>query len=353
MRRLSPRLTCLFSSAFLAVSCISLARGQSDDKLNAYTQHNLVSDLPGSGHADSNLVNAWGLDRAPGGPWWVNGNGSGLSLIYDGTGNTISAVSPVSVPAPDGTTGTPTGIVYNPTLGFQLGNFMPAYFLFATEDGTILGWNPLMDLHHALIKVNNSGAAVYKGITWALMADQPTLYAANFRQGRVDVFDSSFHAVTMPAGAFQDPAIPAGFAPFNVQEIGGDIFVTFAMQDSAKHDDVAGVGVGYVDRFTADGKLLMRLQHGDWLNSPWAVVHAPAEFGRLSSRILIGNFGSGQIAAFNAQTGKFIDMMTGPDNRPVTIDGLWGLKFGGNTLFFTAGIQGEAHGLFGTLTAAE
>jgi uncharacterized protein (TIGR03118 family) len=170
------------------------------------------------------------------------------------------------------------------------------------------------------------------------------------------VFDTSFAPVTLAAGMFQDPRIPAGFAPFNVQNIGGSIFVTYAMQDPTKHDDVAGPGNGFLDQYNGDGALVMRFHHGHWMNSPWGVALAPAGFGELSGRLLLGNFGSGQIASFELRSGEFQGMMRGRRGKPITIDGLWGLKFGNganagpaNVLFFAAGIQDEAHGLFGTL----
>jgi uncharacterized protein (TIGR03118 family) len=177
------------------------------------------------------------------------------------------------------------------------------------------------------------------------------LLAANFRGGHVDAFDAAFNPINLPVGAFTDSKVPAGFAPFNVQNIGGTIFVTFAEQDSAKHDDVPGPGLGYVDQFSSNGTLMMRLEHGQWMNSPWAVTVAPQGFGKLSGDLLVGNFGSGQIASFDPATGAFQGLMRGTRGKPITIDGLWGLMFGngGNagpttTLFFAAGIQGETMG---------
>jgi uncharacterized protein (TIGR03118 family) len=292
----------------------------------------------------------------------VNANGSGLSIVYDSSGAPAPAANPIAVtiPAPGGSgTSAPTGIVFNGSMDFQLVPAKPALFLFATEDGTIAGWNNTVSMSTAVIKVNLSPAAVYKGLTLGTMGGQNVIYAANFRGGTVDVFNKNFAPMTLPAGAFQDTSLPAGYAPFNVQNIAGSIFVTYAQQDAAKHDDVAGPGFGYVDRFTAAGVLITRFEHGNWLNSPWGVTQAPGNFGKLSQRLLVGNFGSGQIAAFNLESGKFQSMMNGQNGSPITIDGLWGLKFGNgagagpsNVLFFAAGIQDEAHGLFGTLTPA-
>ena len=327
-----------------------------------YVQHNLVSDLPGmADKTDPNLVNAWGIDRSATSPWWVNGNGTGVSILYNGSGTPFPVASPlvVTVPPPAGGAGpsTPTGVVFNGTTDFQLATGAPARFLFATEDGTISGWNPAVNPTNAVIEVDNSPMAVYKGIAPGVMGGKNVLYAANFRGGTVDVFDGSFAPVALAAGMFQDERIPEGYAPFNVANIGGSIFVTYAKQDPTKHDDVAGPGRGFLDEYTPDGTLVMRFRHGPWMNSPWGVEMAPAGFGKLSGRLLLGNFGSGQIASFDPSSGEFEGMLHGRHERPITIDGLWGIKFGNganagpaNVLFFSAGIQDEAHGLFGTLT---
>jgi uncharacterized protein (TIGR03118 family) len=326
-----------------------------------YVQHNLVSDISGlADRTDANLVNAWGLVHSATSPWWVNANGTGLSLVYDGSGAAFPTASPliVTVPPPGVTgTSTPTGIVFNGTTDFQVGTNLPARFIFATEDGTISGWNPTANPTEAIIKGGQPSVAVYKGLALGVLNGQNVLYAANFRGGTVDVFDTNYSPMALGSGAFMDAMVPAGFAPFNVQNIGGSIFVTFAKQDSTQHDDVPGPGLGYVDKFAPDGTLLLRLKHGHWMNSPWAVVLAPQGFGKLSGRLLVGNFGSGQIAAFSAASGEFRGMLRGRRERPITIDGLWGLGFGNDanagpatTLYFSAGIQDEAHGLFGTLT---
>lgn len=355
-------LNCILSYAFVVFTCsVPVAHcADGNDGPGVYVQHNLVSDIGGmANHTDTNLVNAWGIEHSPAGPWWVNANGAGLSIIYDARGAPVPAVDPVMIPAPGGGTGTPTGIAFNGSMDFQLAPVMPALFLFVTEDGTVLGWNPLVDAHNAVIKVDNSPAAVYKGATLGQIGAHLLLYVANFRGGTVDVFDSNFHFAAAFTGAFHDSSIPAGFAPFNVQNIDGSIFVTYAKQDAQRHDDVHGRGMGYVDQFTLQGRLVNRLEHGDWMNSPWGIVKAPSNFGQLSGHLLVGNFGSGQIAVFDAESGKFQSMMNRPNGNPVTIDGLWGLKFGNgtaagaaNVLFFAAGIQHESHGLFGTLSPA-
>ncbi|HYW44952.1 MAG TPA: TIGR03118 family protein [Bryobacteraceae bacterium] len=343
--------------ALVALSVTSVTAGAQ----NAFVQHNLVSDIAGLGdHTDKKLTNAWGLVHSSGSPWWVNANGSGFSLVYDGTGAGVPAASPiavpVAVPAGDQNPATPTGIVFNGTQDFQIAPSKPAAFIFVTEDGTISGWNSGANGGQAVMEVNKSDSAVYKGVGIGQIGATNVIYAANFRQGTVDTFDGNFKPVTLSGTAFQDPNLPAGFAPFNVTSINGAVYVTFAKQDGQKHDDVPGHGLGYIDKFTPDGTLIVRFEHGPWMNAPWGLAVAPGNFGDLSSRVLTANFGSGQIAAFDATSGQFVGMLRGK-RKPITIDGLWGLDFGNdgsagpsNALFFTAGIQDESHGLFGTLT---
>ena len=326
-------------------------------------------------------MNAWGLTRSATSPWWVADNGAGVSTLYSGAGQIIpiNGNGIVTIPppknAPAGTTSAPTGAVFNGSTDFVLPapNGKPAAFIFATEDGTISGWNGGPS---AFLAVDNndkgsSNGAVYKGATTAENNGKRYLYVTNFRAGRVEVYDTNFKPVALPHGAFDagnnaehdgDPdhdteRIPHGFAPFNIQNIGGSLFVTYAKQDSARHDDVAGDGNGYVEIYTPAGQHIAHLEHGSWLNSPWAVVWTPRDFGKFSNSILVGNFGSGWVAAFNGFTYKFIGFVKNPDDSILTIDGLWSLTFGNGaaagpstTLFFTAGPEHESHGLFGTLT---
>ena len=348
-----------------------------------YTQTNLVSDVVGAAAVhDPSLVNPWGLTRSATSPWWVSNNNSGTSTLYNGTGQIvpINGNGIVTIPppknAPAGTVAAPTGIVFNGSTDFVLPapNSKPAAFIFATEDGTISGWNggPA-----AVLAVDNNDdgsadGAVYKGATSADINGKRFLYVTNFRAGRVEVYDTNFKAVNLPGDAF-DPAadgehdgdddhggqrIPAGFAPFNIQNIGGSLFVTYAKQNAQRHDDVPGDGNGFVEIFTPSGKHIGHLEHGSWLNSPWGVVWTPRDFGEFSNTILVGNFRSGWIAAFNGFTYKFIGFVKNPDDSILKIDGLWSLTFGNgaaagpaNTLFFSSGPAGEMHGLFGTLTA--
>lgn len=352
--------------AIAAVCLLSLSTVLSA-QVQHYKQTNLVADTTGvAPTTDPNLVNPWGLSRSSGSPWWVSDNGTGLSTLYSGTGAAASLV--VTIPPADsssGQSGTPTGQVFNGTTGFELAPGFPAKFIFVTEDGTVSGWNPGVNATTAVIKVNTNSASVYKGAALALVGNAVTgskynLYVADFRKGHVDVFDSTFQRITLPGRAFVDSMIPKGFAPFNIQNIGGNLYVAYAAQDSALHDEIDGPGLGYVDVFTPRGALVMRFQHGDWLNAPWGLAQAPSDFGAYSHDILIGQFGSGQILAFDPLTGHFRGRLLDATAGAITIGGLWGLSFGSgtgsgpaNSLYFTAGSDGEQHGLFGTITPIE
>lgn len=353
---LTSRLPLFRFATVLAAGALGLA--STSAFAGHYQQTNLVSDVPGlAAVTHLPLVNPWGLSRSATSPWWVADNGAGVSTLYNGAGTPLGLV--VTVPVGIGGTppSTPTGTVFNGTSDFQVGPGQPARFLFVTEDGTISGWNPAANPTNAILKVDWSGSAVFKGATLGQMGGANVLYVANFRGGMVNVFDAKFNPVSLPAGAFWDRHLPKGYAPFNVQNINGMIFVAFAKQDDLKHDEIAGPGRGFVDAFDASGVLLMRLQSGHWMNAPWGVALAPADFGKLSNRLLIGNFGSGKIASFDASTGHFRGILREAHHLPLKIDGLWALSFGNgasagpaNTLYFTAGIDDEAHGLFGAIT---
>ncbi len=342
-----------FVMATLSLTCATAAVAQH------YVETDLVSDLPGTAFTDPNLVNPWGLTRSSTSPWWIADNGPGLSTLYTGQGQ----IRPLVVTIPgltEGTTGTPTGAVFNGTPAFELTSGNPARFLFVTEDGTIAGWNPNVPAPMsttAVTQVNQSPTSVFKGATLAQVHESTFLYVADFRKGQIAVFDGTFQPVRMSEEAFDDDRLPRGYAPFNVQNIGGNLYVAFAKQDAAKHDEVDGAGFGFVDVFSPRGKLLQRLQHGNWLNAPWGLALAPSDFGLVSHQLLVGQFGSGQIAVYNPVTGVFLGLLKDVQDTVLTIEGLWALSFGNggtagplNTLFFTAGIQGEKHGLFGTLT---
>jgi len=324
---------------------------------------------------DPNLKNPWGLTRSSttptrlGSPWWVGNNNSGTSTLYTGAGAIIpiNGTGSVTVPppkgSPAGTLSTPTGVVFNGSPSdFFVAPGKSAIFIFATEDGTISGWAGGQNAVPVVDNSDNGSAhgAVYKGATSAEIAGKKFLYVTNFRSARVEVYDTNFKRVSLGEEAFHAEEIPDGFAPFNVQNIGGTLFVTYAKQDALRHDPVGGDGFGFVELFSPNGNHVGHLQHGPWMNAPWGVVWTTRDFGEFSNAILVGNFRSGWIAAFNGFTHKFIGWVTNPDDSLVTIDGLWSLTFGNdaiagpaNTLFFTAGINNEADGLFGTLTPVD
>jgi uncharacterized protein (TIGR03118 family) len=333
----------------------TIAANHAVAQTNSYTQTNLVSDLPGmAAHTDPKLVNPWGISFLPGQPFWIADNNSGFSTLYDSQGN--SQQPTVTIPPPQGAAGpaTPTGTVSNATSGFVVGSG-PSLFIFDTEDGTISGWNGTGT--NAILAVDRSkigAGAVYKGLALITSNNSNFLLATNFRSGQVEVFNDHFQLTNLQ-GSFTDPNLPAGFAPFGIQPIGNQIFVTYAMQDSAKHDPVAGAGNGFVSIFDMNGNFVKRFASNGTLNSPWGVVMAPAGFGAFGRDVLVGNFDDGTINAFNPASGNFLGQLKDSNGQVITNDGLWALVFGAggtgnpNTLYFTAGISGESHGLFGTL----
>jgi uncharacterized protein (TIGR03118 family) len=342
--------------------------GASPGPTQFYTQHNLVSDgfIPAD-HTDPNMVNAWGLVSGPTTPWWIADNGTGKTTLFNIATDAIQAV--FTVPGAGGAQGNPTGVVFNGGTGFVVNNGVgapsAARFIFASEDGTLSAFKgaPIVTV------IPNAQApahgAIYKGLAIDSATAGTRLYATDFHNGKVDIFDSSFHAVTI-AGAFTDPNLPAGFAPFGIQNIGGTIYVTYALQDEDKEDDVAGPGNGFVDAYDTSGNLIRRVASAGELNSPWGLALAPADFGRFSGDLLVGNFGDGRIHAFDptqlTSGGEFeaVGLLHSAAGQPVQIDGLWSLQFGHGTsassangltttLFFTAGPAEEEHGLFGSL----
>jgi uncharacterized protein (TIGR03118 family) len=327
----------------------------------SFRETDLVSNIPGRAqHLDPNLVNPWGISASSSSPMWVSDNNAGVTTLYDGAGNPFPPPANggplvVKIPRPDGTDGgTPTGTVFNGNGGAFKGD----RFLFATEDGTIAGWNPAVNLRRARIEVDRSGVglgAVYKGLAIGNNGVADHIYASNFRFGTIEVFDAGYNLVTL-SGSFSDPGIPAGFAPFNIQNLGGVLYVTYAMQKPDKHDDQSGPGLGFVDAYDLNGHLLRRVASGGTLNSPWGLAIAPASFGNFHDNLLVGNFGDGRINAFSLQTGAFRGQLKSESSAPIQIDGLWGLQFGNggvgaspNTLYFAAGINDEQDGLFGRI----
>jgi uncharacterized protein (TIGR03118 family) len=316
---------------------------------NSYTVVPLVSDQPGlAPQTDPNLVNAWGLTSSATSPWWVSDNGTDKSTLYRGSdGQPQGLVVDVH--------NAPTGTVFNSTTGFALPSGGIARFLFDTEEGKVLGWNPAQGTNSVVVADLGDGA-IYKGLAIANTAAGPRLYAADFHNARVDVFDGSFNLVP---GGFVDPALPSGYAPFGIQTIGDRVFVSYAKQDADAEDEIAGQGKGFVDAYDTAGNLLSRVaQHGQ-LNAPWGLALAPDTFGRFAGDLLVGNFGDGEINAFEEHgNGHFHHRgeLRDSSGKSLSIDGLWALEFGqgGNngpagTLFFTAGPDDETHGLFGQI----
>lgn len=310
-----------------------------------------IADQPGVAPVtDPSLVNAWGLSAAPGGPLWVANNGTGTSTVYD---NSSFAKLPltVNIAAPGGGPAAPTGTVFTSLTGdsFQVtaaGKTGHSLFLFATEGGTIAGWSPSVNGTEAINAVDMSGqGAVFKGL--ALAQDDggpPRLFAADFINNRVDMFNSRFQSV----GAFTDPSLPAGYAPFNVQALQGRIYVTFALHGDG-HDEAHGAGLGYVDVFNTSGRLIRRLISGGPLNAPWGLTIAPYSFGHLGGALLVGNFGDGAVNAFDPNSGRFLGQLKA-GGAPVSIDGLWALRNGPDgTVIFSSGPNHEANGLVGVI----
>jgi uncharacterized protein (TIGR03118 family) len=324
---------------------------------NAFVVHNLVSNVPGAADfTDPSLVNAWGLTAQPGSPWWVADNGTDVSTLYRANGTKV----PLTVSVPQA----PTGATANTSGNFVVSKGTasgPARFIFDTERGKVLGWNPAVDPAAILGADRSNVDAIYKGL--AISSTESTLYAADFHNARVDMFDSSFHLIQDP-DAFVDPKLPDGYAPFGIANLAGRIFVSYAKQDADAEDEVAGQGRGIVDVYDQAGTFLQRVVNHGQLNAPWGLAIAPAGFGPFAGDLLVGNFGDGRINAYAPQaSGTYdrIDALRGAGNQPIEIDGLWAIVFGKgalvnngptDTLFFTAGPNDENDGLFGTIRAS-
>lgn len=312
-----------------------------------FTVNNLASDVPGLAAAtDPDLVNAWGMASSVSSPFWLGANRTGKSVLYNGLGVKQGLI--VAIPG----VGSVTGVVFSNIAG----SFNGDAFLFGSEDGTVSGWRGALGTNAETL-VFASFNNVYKGIAEASISGNGYLYLANFRSGNIDVLKGNAGAPDL-TGNFTDPNLPSGYAPFDVQNIGGILYVTYALQDGAKHDDVAGAGHGFVDKFDLNGNLLGRLVSRGALNSPWGLTLAPIGFGDVGGDLLVGNFGDGRINAYDPISGALLETLQDQTGSPLFIDGLWGLRFGNggsagstNTLYFTAGPQGKSHGLFGDLIA--
>ena len=366
-----------------------------------YSQTNLVSSSAGNAPVtDPQLINPWGLSRASGSPWWISDNATGFSTLYNGAGAKQSLI--VTIPPADPNnkntpTGTPTGTIANSSqTDFLLAPGKPAAFLFSTIDGTIVGWNPTVALAQgaappstqAVTVVKTTDGSSYTGLTSAFIDGKRYLYAANFTKGRVDVYDNAFKPVNLSKGhvdqnssdhgngnsaenSFVDEKLPKSYVPFNVQAIGNDIVVTYVLHEEGSPFETDGPGLGFVNIYSATGELLVRLEHGDWLNAPWGVALAPLDFGVFSHDLLIAQFAgggdtqsSGFIAAYDLATGKFDGLLEDAGGRPLAINGIWSLSPGNVSptnndpaaapaaeMYFTAGPNHGSGGLFGYLTA--
>jgi len=335
---------------------------------NSYVVDIVVSDgFIATPNVDTHLVNGWGIAFNPNGFVWVADNETGVSTLYDGLGRPAPIGNPLVVTIPQGPGNTehgkPTGIVFSGSSDFAVssaGKSGPSRFVFATEDGLIAGWAPSVDATHAIQAYPAIGApasaAVYKGLALASSGGANFLYAADFVGGKIDVFDATFTPVAMPGG-FADPTLPKDFAPFNIQNVGGHLIVTYAKREEGDDEETVGPGLGAVNEFDASGNLIRRIAQRGKLNAPWGVALAPATFGKFAGDLLIGNFGDGTINAYDLQSGNFRGQLKDADHRVIRLDGLWGMAFGNDlfdqpkgTLFFAAGPDEENHGMYGAIT---
>jgi uncharacterized protein (TIGR03118 family) len=348
--RHSIRRVVIAAAATLILLSVS-HRVLADGVTNNFVQTNLVSDTPGgANNTDPNLVNPWGVAFSSSSPFWVSDNATGLATLYNSDGVKQGLV--VTIPGIGGQPGEPTGVIFNGTV-----NFNSDLFIFAGENGTIAGWRGALGTTAEVLLDNSAAESVYKAIATGTTAQGTYLYAADFRNNQITVVPGT--GAPALTGQFRDPNLPAGYAPFNIENIGGKLYVTYALQDAAKMDDVAGAGNGFVDVYDLNGNLSQRLISNGSLDSPWGLALAPTGFGSFSNDLLVGNFGDGTINAFNPSTGAFLGQLDDASGNPLVNPGLWALTFGngGNggiasDLYFTAGSAAENHGLLGSLAPA-
>jgi uncharacterized protein (TIGR03118 family) len=354
-------------SLMLATSAIAGAPHDDNDgrhfdfRPQAYSNHVLVSDgNVAADFTDPNLRNGWGVAFNPNGFVWVSDNHAGKSTLYDGTGKPQSLV--VTIPGVGGEAGAPTGIVFSGGADFVVSVMTPtgtvsgpARFIFVTEAGTIAGWAPTVNPTNAIAVPTPATNASYKGLAFSGNGTTHLLYATDFRNARVDVFDGMFKPVMKP-GAFVDPFLPKGYAPFGIQAINGDIYVSYAKQDSEGEEEVTGPGLGFVDVYSPDGVLQGRLASRGALNAPWGMALAPASFGDFGGAVLVGNFGDGTINAYDPRSGRWLGALRDQYQRRIRVDGLWGIAFGNgisaqktNALYYAAGPNDEENGAYGVI----
>jgi uncharacterized protein (TIGR03118 family) len=333
--------------------CAGLLFGNFLTAATFYYQTNLTSDIPGlAANTDPNLKNPWGMSFGPTSPFWVSNQVSGNTTLYTGAGaNVLLGTAPNQFAAVATPPAAPTGQVFNSTNGFVEGDGAKAVFMFVTLAGTIDAWNPA-DGNTA--EMMHQDTAAYTGATLA----GNNLYVANFSGGGIDAYDANFHELTL-SGSFVDPNLPSGYSPYNVENVNGQLYVEYVQVNPTTHRPQPGAGLGRVAVFDANGNFVKELITGGALNAPWGITMAPSNFGTFSNDLLVGNFGNGQINAFDPVTGAFLGTLSSANGSPITDSGLWALKFrpGGpgvnpNALYFTAGINNEADGLFGSIQAS-
>ena len=334
----------------LVIITLSVAGPLSASTVNGFSQTNLVSDIPGlAAHTDPNLINPWGLAESGSSPFWISDNGAGKATLYNGSGTPQALV--VTIPGVGGNPSAPTGQVFNATA-----NFNSDLFIFATEDGTVAGWRGALGTTAEILASSSSGA-VFKGLAIGTTAQGTYLYTADFHNNTITVIPGT--GAPALAGTFTDPNLPAGFAPFNIQNLNGQLYVTYAKQDATGFDDVPGAGNGFIDIYDLNGNFVKRLISGGTLNSPWGLAIAPASFGAAGGDLLVGNFGDAGLLNVFGQNGTFIGTLATVNSSLLINDGLWSLTFGNggnggstNTLYLTAGLNGESNGLFAQINAA-
>lgn len=373
MNAASVSLRALLASAILSVAAAGAYARDDDDDRNGHRPEQFYRNTPlvsngavPANFTDPNLGNSWGVAFNPQGFVWVANQVTGVATLYDGTGQPSPQPTPlvVAVPGPDGSQGAPTGIVFSGGTDFVVSKDElsgPARFIFATLQGNLAGWAPNVDVTHAVFVPKDppdTEQAVYTGLALSGNGTTHLLYAANFLQGRIDVFDGTFKRITV-AGGFVDQRLPARFSPFGIQAINGDVYVTYAKPDPATGQAAHGPGLGFVNVFDPEGRLLRRVATRGALNAPWGLALAPTSFGKFGGALLVGNLGDGTINAFGPLTGKFLGSLRDRDNKRLRIDGLWGIQFGNgilaqktNQLFYAAGPNNEQDGVYGVITAA-
>jgi uncharacterized protein (TIGR03118 family) len=364
---MARRVLALLAGVGLLILGAAPAGAANINSQNAYVVTNLQSDVPGrAAHTDPDLVNGWGITAGPTTPWWVADNGTHKSTLYNGnTGLKVTAVI-VNIAGAGGQPADPTGTVFNGVAGdFRLvanDATTTARFIFDGEDGAISGWN---GGSASTVKFTSSNGAIYKGLAIGTSNGHQYLYANDFHNNHVDVIDATWTEQHW-AGAFVDPGLPAGYAPFGIQNIAGNLFVTYAKQDADAEDEIAGPGFGFVSEFGTDGSFIGRVASGGALNAPWGLAWAPNDWERFGGHLLVGNFGDGRINGFRptASGWEARGHLKNANHTPLVIDGLWGIGFGNNNgsnngasgsdhnLYFAAGPDDESHGLFGSISAA-